>query len=159
MPFKNRLPPRGAAPRPGSYTVGLLPQGHLLKDQLELVKVAAPEGGSRYTIKPLASELSFDKGLFVFVRAVQLLTSHNKDTIVVRPADPPPSAPAPRARRHAPPPTRRRRRPAAPAGGPCGPLWRRQDRLCAQAAGPHPRLRHAVDGQLQRWQQGHRRQL
>lgn len=59
-------------------------QGHLLKDQLEVVKVKTPEGGTRYTIKPLATELTFDKGLFVFVRAVQLLTHQNKDIIVVR---------------------------------------------------------------------------
>ena len=59
-------------------------QGHLLKDQLEVVKVKTPEGGTRYTLKPLVAELTFDKGLFVFVRAVQLLTSQNKDIIVVR---------------------------------------------------------------------------
>ncbi|KAG7673300.1 hypothetical protein Ndes2526B_g03266 [Nannochloris sp. 'desiccata'] len=62
--------------------------GHLLKDQLEVVKVKTPEGGIRYTIKPLTSELTFDKGLFVFVRAVQLLTHHNKDIIVVGLAGP-----------------------------------------------------------------------
>jgi uridine kinase len=58
-------------------------QGHLLKDQLEVIKVKTSEGGTRYSIKPLTSELTFDKGLFVFVRAVQLLTHHNKDIIVV----------------------------------------------------------------------------
>lgn len=46
------------------------------------------DGGVRYSIKPLESELTFDKGLFVFVRAVQLLTSRNKDTIVVGLAGP-----------------------------------------------------------------------
>lgn len=55
-----------------------------MKDQLELIKVKTPEGGKRYGIKPLATELTFDKGLFVFVRAVQLLTEHNRDVIVVR---------------------------------------------------------------------------
>ncbi len=62
-------------------------QGHLLKDQLEVVKIKTTEGGTRYTIKPLPSELTFDKGLFVFVRAVQLLTHHNKDIIVVSISD------------------------------------------------------------------------
>lgn len=59
--------------------------GHaLLKDQLELVKVRQPDGATRYTIKPLESEFSFDKGFFMFVRAIQLLMQHNKDTILVR---------------------------------------------------------------------------
>lgn len=52
------------------------------------MKVKTPEGGTRYALKPLAAELSFDKGLFVFVRAVQLLTHHNKDIILVRPSLP-----------------------------------------------------------------------
>ncbi len=39
--------------------------GHLqglLKEQLELVKTKTADGKSRYTIAPLSSELSFDKG-------------------------------------------------------------------------------------------------
>lgn len=63
-------------------------QGHLLKDQLEVIKVQSPNGRARYTIKPLASELSFDKGIYVFIRAVQLLTTQNKDTVVVGLAGP-----------------------------------------------------------------------
>ena len=91
-------------------------QGHLLKDQLELVKVRSSTGATRYTIKPLDAELTFDKGLFVFVRAVQLLTSHNKDTIVVSDVGIPGQhslALSP----HVPPslPCRRRRRPLTPA--------------------------------------------
>lgn len=69
-PLLARAPPQG---------------GHaLLKDQLELVKVRQPDGTTRYTIKPLESEFSFDKGFFMFVRAIQLLMQHNKDTILVR---------------------------------------------------------------------------
>ena len=56
----------------------------LLKDQLELHRVKQPDGSSRYSIKPLETEFSFDKGFFMFIRAIQLLTQHNKDTIVVR---------------------------------------------------------------------------
>jgi ABC-type glutathione transport system ATPase component len=63
-------------------------RGQLLKDQLELVKTKGADGSCRYAIKPLPSEVPFDKGLFVFVRAVQLLTSKNKDTIVVGLAGP-----------------------------------------------------------------------
>lgn len=38
------------------------PKGHLLKDQLEVVKLTPPDGGRpRYTIKPLEDELPFDK--------------------------------------------------------------------------------------------------
>ncbi len=70
-----RLPPATSLPQGGHA---------LLKDQLELVKVRQPDGPSRYTIKPLESEFSFDKGFFMFVRAIQLLTQHNKDTILVR---------------------------------------------------------------------------
>lgn len=39
--------------------------------------------GDRYTLKPLPSELPFDKALFVFVRAVQLLSSKNKGSTIV----------------------------------------------------------------------------
>ena len=62
------------------------PQGQaaLLKDQLELVRVKQPDGPARYSIRPLEAEFSFDKGFFMFVRAIQLLTQHNKDTILVR---------------------------------------------------------------------------
>lgn len=63
-------------------------QAQLLKDQLELTKTKGPDGKVRYAIKPMPSEVPFDKGLFVFVRAVQLLTSKNKDTIVVGLAGP-----------------------------------------------------------------------
>ncbi|KAI8104527.1 hypothetical protein M9434_003082 [Picochlorum sp. BPE23] len=83
--------PAGPAQRHGSPTRGSNKQhrrGHLLKDQLELVKIKSSDGSSRYSIKPLPSEVPFDKGLFVFVRAVQLLTSKNKDTIVVGLAGP-----------------------------------------------------------------------
>ncbi|PSC70801.1 DNA topoisomerase I [Micractinium conductrix] len=60
----------------------------LLKDQLELHRVKQPDGSSRYSIKPLETEFSFDKGFFMFIRAIQLLTQHNKDTIVVGLAGP-----------------------------------------------------------------------
>lgn len=58
-------------------------QGGLLKDSLELVKLKSNNGRSRYTIKPLEEKLSFDKGFYVFIRAVQLLLSHNPKGIVV----------------------------------------------------------------------------
>ena len=41
------------------------------------------DGPARYSIRPLDCELTFDKGFYVFIRAIQLLTQHNKDTIVV----------------------------------------------------------------------------
>ena len=37
-----------------------LSQGHLLKDQLEVVKVQL-EGRTRYSIKPIEDQLTFDK--------------------------------------------------------------------------------------------------
>ncbi|GMH38094.1 hypothetical protein BSKO_05978 [Bryopsis sp. KO-2023] len=60
----------------------------LLKDQLELDKFLTKDGRVRYTIKPIADQLSFDKGFFVFIRAVQLLMSQNEGTIVVGLAGP-----------------------------------------------------------------------
>ncbi|KAK9815690.1 hypothetical protein WJX72_008170 [[Myrmecia] bisecta] len=59
----------------------------LLKDQLELVKVGG-NGKSRYTIKPLEGQLAFDKGFYVFIRAVQSLTAHNKGVVVIGLAGP-----------------------------------------------------------------------
>ena len=73
----------------------------LLKDQLEFVRQKQPDGTTRYTLKPLEAEFSFDKGFFMFIRAIQLLTQQNKDTTVVRrravtarPAVAPAAAPA-----------------------------------------------------------------
>lgn len=60
----------------------------LLKDQLEVVRLKQPDGSSRFSIKPLDCEFSFDKGFFMFIRAIQLLTQHNKDTILVRHCQP-----------------------------------------------------------------------
>ena len=102
-------------PAPGAP----LPQGTLLKDKLELVKIKC-DGKTRYTIKPLEGELSFDKGFYVFIRAIQLLRSHNKDTVLVR-------GPSTRRPRRQPAP----RRPGRPAYPPA--------RLCARrSAWPAP---------------------
>ncbi|KAL4451982.1 hypothetical protein ABPG75_007644 [Micractinium tetrahymenae] len=60
----------------------------LLKDQLEVVRLKQSDGSTRFSIKPLDCEFSFDKGFFMFIRAIQLLTQHNKDTIVVGLAGP-----------------------------------------------------------------------
>jgi hypothetical protein len=70
----------------GQCTAGylLLQKQTLLKDQLEVVRLKQPDGTTRYSIKPLETEFSFDKGFFMFIRAIQLLTQHNKDTILVR---------------------------------------------------------------------------
>ena len=69
-------------------------QGGLLKDALELVKAQNGNGRTRYTIKPMEEKLSFDKGFYVFIRAVQMLVSNNKGVVVVNssqtlPADTP----------------------------------------------------------------------
>ena len=58
-------------------------QGGLLKDALELVKAQNGSGRTRYTIKPMEEKLSFDKGFYVFIRAVQMLVSNNKGVVVV----------------------------------------------------------------------------
>ncbi|KAK9800247.1 hypothetical protein WJX73_005883 [Symbiochloris irregularis] len=59
----------------------------LLKDQLELVETRK-DGKTRYSIKPIEDKLSFDKGFYVFIRAIQLLTSRNTGTIVIGLAGP-----------------------------------------------------------------------
>ena len=91
QPAAARRPQPSACPPPARSPARPLPlppprQGGqaLLKDQLELVKVRQADGSTRYSIKPLEAEFSFDKGFFMFVRAIQLLMQHNKDTILVR---------------------------------------------------------------------------
>ncbi|KAG2443404.1 hypothetical protein HXX76_001762 [Chlamydomonas incerta] len=63
------------------------PKG-LLKEQLELVKVKIEDGRTRYTIKAIEETLSFDKGFYVFVRALQMLKANNTGTVVVGVAGP-----------------------------------------------------------------------
>lgn len=65
---------------------GLKKKG-LLKDQLEIVKVKS-NGKIKYAIQPLEEQLSFDKGFYVFIRAVQYLASHNQGVVVVGLAGP-----------------------------------------------------------------------
>lgn len=50
---------------------------------LEVVKTNGNNGSSRYSIKPLEEKLSFDKGFYVFIRAIQLLVSRNKGVVLV----------------------------------------------------------------------------
>lgn len=52
---------------------------------LELVKAHGSNGKTRYSIKPLEEKLSFDKGFYVFIRAIQLLVSRNKGVVLVSP--------------------------------------------------------------------------
>ena len=52
----------------------------MLRDTLQVVKV---KGGERYTVKPVEEKLSFDKGFYVFIRAVQLLVSRNSGPVLV----------------------------------------------------------------------------
>jgi len=42
--------------------------GRLLKDKLRLKKVVQPDGRVKWELLPIKSQLSFDKGFFVFVR-------------------------------------------------------------------------------------------
>lgn len=68
--------------RAGAPSSPLAVQG-LLRDALDVVKVKGPDGKTRFSIKPLESELSFDKGFYVVIRAIQALTTHNKDFVLV----------------------------------------------------------------------------
>ncbi|EIE18178.1 hypothetical protein COCSUDRAFT_49381 [Coccomyxa subellipsoidea C-169] len=69
----------------GSFT-GTHGKG-LLKDQLELVKTQV-DGRTRYGIKAIEEQLSFDKGFYVFIRAIKALTGHNHGVVVVGLAGP-----------------------------------------------------------------------
>ena len=58
------------------------PSSRLLRDQIRTVTRTDNCGNRRVEIVPIEDELSFDKGLFMFIRAVQLL----RQSYDVRPA-------------------------------------------------------------------------
>ncbi|CAI5503168.1 unnamed protein product [Closterium sp. Naga37s-1] len=60
----------------------------LLKNQLRLVRRVMPDGKARKEIAPVEEQLSFEKGFFLFIRAVQLLTQNNAGVILVGLAGP-----------------------------------------------------------------------
>mmetsp|Transcript_27853 Transcript_27853/g.33811 ORF Transcript_27853/g.33811 Transcript_27853/m.33811 type:complete len:609 (+) Transcript_27853:414-2240(+) len=60
----------------------------LLKNQIRAVRSYTESGGERIEIQPIESELSFDKGLFMFIRAIQTLRQHTEGNIVVGLAGP-----------------------------------------------------------------------
>lgn len=64
------------------------PRGLLLKEQLSTVKYVDDNGKTRYKIKPVIGDLTFDKGFYMFVRAVQLLTEKISGVIIVGLAGP-----------------------------------------------------------------------
>ena len=57
----------------------------LLKDQLQLTK---SRNSDRYEIVPISDHLSFEKGLFIFIRACQLLSQNIEGVIMVGLAGP-----------------------------------------------------------------------
>lgn len=77
---------RSTSPRPPGEKPK--PKG-LLKEKLELEKIKSKDNGKpRYTIRRIEDTLSFDKGFYVFIRALQLLKSHNDGCIIVGIAGP-----------------------------------------------------------------------
>ena len=60
----------------------------LLRDVLEVVKAHGTNGKTRYSIKPLEEKLSFDKGFYVFIRAIQMLVHRNKGVVLVSQTSP-----------------------------------------------------------------------
>mmetsp|Transcript_11150 Transcript_11150/g.33431 ORF Transcript_11150/g.33431 Transcript_11150/m.33431 type:complete len:669 (+) Transcript_11150:244-2250(+) len=60
----------------------------LLKEQLQIQKYMDDGGAVRYTIKPVVGELTFDKGFYMFVRAIQLLSEKISGVIMVGLAGP-----------------------------------------------------------------------
>ena len=58
-------------------------KGTLLKHSLHLKHKEGHGHGRSYTIEPIEEELPFDKGFFLFIRALQLLVSKNEDRIIM----------------------------------------------------------------------------
>jgi hypothetical protein len=50
---------------------------------VEFMQSPAADGEARYRIKQVPRDLGFDKGLYVCVRALQLLVQRNKGSIIV----------------------------------------------------------------------------
>ena len=48
----------------------------LVKDQLTMVHQPQPDGGAKLEICHIDEDLSFDKGFFLTIRAIQLLKKH-----------------------------------------------------------------------------------
>uniref|UniRef100_A0A7S0S2Q8 CYTH domain-containing protein n=1 Tax=Chlamydomonas leiostraca TaxID=1034604 RepID=A0A7S0S2Q8_9CHLO len=60
----------------------------LLKEVLELEQIRTKDGRTRFTIKNVEETLTFDKGFYVFVRALQMLKAHNEGVVLVGLAGP-----------------------------------------------------------------------
>ena len=64
-------------------------QNQLLKHKLQIAEVRdSCSDKARYQVEPIDEELSFDKGFFLFVRAVQLLLAHNDGVVMIGVAGP-----------------------------------------------------------------------
>ena len=61
---------------------------NLLRNQIRTVPRHTQSGEQRVSIAPIDGELSFDKGLFMFIRALQLLRQNFDGIIVVGLAGP-----------------------------------------------------------------------
>lgn len=57
--------------------------GGLLKERLQLEKFRAADGRARWTVQAIDEQLPFDKGFYVFIRALQLLKTHNDGVVLV----------------------------------------------------------------------------
>mmetsp|Transcript_3424 Transcript_3424/g.8521 ORF Transcript_3424/g.8521 Transcript_3424/m.8521 type:complete len:699 (+) Transcript_3424:98-2194(+) len=57
--------------------------GPLLKHQLKATRSENSANPGAITIKPIEEELSFDKGFFLFIRALQLIASKSKNRVVI----------------------------------------------------------------------------
>ena len=60
----------------------------LLKERLELERVRTADGRPRYTLRAIPDSLPFDKGFYVFIRALQLLKAQNEGVTIVGIAGP-----------------------------------------------------------------------
>ncbi|GJP45807.1 hypothetical protein CLOM_g5142 [Closterium sp. NIES-68] len=74
--------------RGGAISMEQHRRGRLLKQQLQLAPRKTPDGKERKEIAVIAETLSFEKGFFLFIRAVQLLTQNNEGMVLVGLAGP-----------------------------------------------------------------------
>ncbi|CAI5998438.1 unnamed protein product [Closterium sp. NIES-65] len=74
MSYDTAVESQSVPSRGGAISMEQHRRGRLLKQQLQLVARKTPDGKERKEIAVIPETLSFEKGFFLFIRAVQLLT-------------------------------------------------------------------------------------
>ncbi|CAI6009991.1 unnamed protein product [Closterium sp. NIES-65] len=88
MSYDTAVESQSVPSRGGAISMEQHRRGRLLKQQLQLVARKTPDGKERKEIAVIPETLSFEKGFFLFIRAVQLLTQNNEGMVLVGLAGP-----------------------------------------------------------------------